>query len=79
MRLARETDLNGPKKVEAFVFGVDVSNKYRNALFDAYAHYCKATLNIHRYDLSLFKEFRESIFSILIEMSRFGIISIGIP
>ncbi len=28
--------------VERYVFGIDVTNKYRNALFDAYAHYCKA-------------------------------------
>jgi len=28
--------------VEKFVFNLDVSNKYRNALFDAYSHYCKA-------------------------------------
>ena len=41
-RLARNTDLNDPMNVERYVFGIDVTNKYRNALFDAYAHYCVA-------------------------------------
>ncbi|MBD3207183.1 tyrosine-type recombinase/integrase [Candidatus Bathyarchaeota archaeon] len=41
-RLAREADLNDTREVEAFVFDLDVSNSYRNALFDAYSHYCKA-------------------------------------
>jgi hypothetical protein len=41
-RLAKNTDLNNPIKVEQYVFGIDVTNKYRNALFDAYAHYCTA-------------------------------------
>lgn len=41
-RLAKNTDLNDPMNVERYVFGIDVTNKYRNALFDAYAHYCKA-------------------------------------
>ena len=41
-RLAKKTDLNDPVKVEQYVFGIEVTNKYRNALFDAYAHYCKS-------------------------------------
>jgi hypothetical protein len=41
-RLAKNTDLNDPMNVERYVFGIDVTNKYRNALFDAYAHYCVA-------------------------------------
>ncbi|MDP7208114.1 MAG: hypothetical protein QGH14_05980, partial [Candidatus Bathyarchaeota archaeon] len=41
-RLCRETDVNQPQKVEAYVFSLDVTNKYRNALFDSYSHYCKA-------------------------------------
>ena len=41
-RLAKETDLNDPMKVEEYVFSLNVSNKYRNALFDAYSHFCKA-------------------------------------
>jgi integrase len=41
-RLAKNTDLNDPMNVERYVFGIDVTNKYRNALFDAYAHYCTA-------------------------------------
>lgn len=41
-RLARETDLNESHRVESFVFGLDVKNTYRNALFDAYSQYCKA-------------------------------------
>jgi hypothetical protein len=40
--MAKGTDLNCPEKVEAFVFGLEVTNKYRNALFDSYGHYCKA-------------------------------------
>jgi integrase len=39
-RLAKNTDLNDPIKVEQYVFNKDISNNYRNALFDAYAHYC---------------------------------------
>jgi integrase len=30
-------------KVERFVFSLDVSNAYKNALFDAYSHYCKTS------------------------------------
>ena len=41
-RLSRETNLDDSMSVEKFVFNLDVSNKYRNALFDAYSHYCKA-------------------------------------
>jgi integrase len=41
-RIAKEVSLNSPDRVEAFVFGLDVTNKYRNALFDSYGHYCKA-------------------------------------
>jgi len=41
-RLCRETDVNEPMKVESYVFGLDVTNKFRNALFDSYSHYCKA-------------------------------------
>ena len=41
-RLSRESDLNEPKNVEEFVFGLNVTNKYRNALFDAYSQYCSA-------------------------------------
>ena len=41
-RLARESDLDKTESIESFVFGLDVSNKYRNALFDAYSHYCSA-------------------------------------
>jgi hypothetical protein len=41
-RLCRETDVNEPVKVESHVFGLDVTNKFRNALFDSYSHYCKA-------------------------------------
>jgi len=41
-RLAKNTDLNDPYKVESYVFGLDVKNTYRNALFDAYSQYCKA-------------------------------------
>lgn len=40
--MAREADLDKTESVESFVFGIDVSNKYRNALFDAYSHYCSA-------------------------------------
>ena len=41
-RIAKVTDLNCPERVEAFVFGLEVTNKYRLALFDSYGHYCKA-------------------------------------
>lgn len=41
-RLAKLTDLYDPMKVERYVFGIEVTNKYRNALFDAYSQYCKA-------------------------------------
>jgi integrase len=41
-RLCRETDVNQPVKVESYVFCLDVTNKYRNALFDSYSHYCRA-------------------------------------
>jgi len=41
-RLARESNLNEPKNVEEFVFNLNVTNKYRNALFDAYSQYCSA-------------------------------------
>jgi integrase len=41
-RLAKNADLNDPMSVERYVFGIDVTNKYRNALFDAYAHYSKS-------------------------------------
>ena len=40
--MAKNTDLNDPLNVESFVFGLDVKNTYRNALFDAYSQYCKA-------------------------------------
>ena len=39
--MAKNADLNDPMNVERYVFGIDVTNKYRNALFDAYAHYSK--------------------------------------
>jgi hypothetical protein len=29
-------------KIERYVFGIDATDKYRNSLFDAYAHYCNA-------------------------------------
>ena len=41
-RLVKKTDLNEPMKVEQYVFSIDVTNKYRNALFDAYSHYVRA-------------------------------------
>jgi integrase len=40
--MAKTADLNSTERIEAFVFGLEVMNKYRNALFDAYGHYCKA-------------------------------------
>jgi integrase len=39
-RICKNSDLNDPDSVERYVFGLDVSNKYRNSLFDAYSHYC---------------------------------------
>ena len=42
-RLAKNTDLNDLMNVERYVFGIEVTNKYRNALFDAYAR-ARATL-----------------------------------
>ena len=36
-RLSKKTDLNDPIKVEQYVFCIEVTNKYRNALFDACA------------------------------------------
>jgi integrase len=41
-RIAKVADLNCPERVEEFVFRLEVTNKYRNALFDSYGHYCKA-------------------------------------
>ncbi len=41
-RISRNSDLNNPTSVEKYVFGIQVTNKYRNSLFDAYSQYCKA-------------------------------------
>jgi hypothetical protein len=41
-RLCREIDVNQSAKVESYFFGLEVTNKYRNALFDSYYYYCKA-------------------------------------
>jgi integrase len=40
-RISRSSDLNKPESVERYVFGLKVTNKYRNSLFDAYSHYIK--------------------------------------
>jgi len=43
MRIAKEEiDFNNPSEVETFVYGMDVSNNYKNKIFQAYHLLCQA-------------------------------------
>jgi len=42
MRIAREVDLQNPSEVEKFVYGLNVSNNYKNKIFLAYQYACDA-------------------------------------
>ncbi len=41
-RISKGADLQKPNEVNAFVFCLNVSNNYKNKLFYAYQHLCKA-------------------------------------
>jgi len=41
-RIAKNVDLENPSEVEKYLYGLDISNNYRNKLFLAYQYYCNA-------------------------------------